>query len=157
MQQTMGVEGIVNTPIGPHPERETQRLTALPNLFAVARHLDGVDAVLAHQMRVDVLARGRHVGIELERLKVQLHRHRIAYPLHRLLQCTQTNGAPRADNIGNKIDANRNGHDHARCGVLCDRSSVAEFRAGKPGVDARRYQRQCGLYRVPAPWPQSPQ
>jgi hypothetical protein len=56
------------------------------------------------QVLSDILATDGHLRIELERLKVQLGRKVSADTLERLLQGTQTDGAPGTRNIRDKIN-----------------------------------------------------
>ena len=110
MQQAMRVEGVVDVAAPVHAELETQGRAACADRFAVLRRLFGADPVFAGQVFDRVLAFGRHLRIQLERLEMQFDLQVPANARHSLLQRLQAHRAPRAGDIGNEIDLDRNSH-----------------------------------------------
>ena len=83
-----------------HVEGKAQRRTALPDAFAVLRHLFGRTAVLMRQMFGDAFTFGHHLRVQFERLKMNIRRHIALYLGERLLQGLETDRAPGADDVG---------------------------------------------------------
>ena len=64
----------------------------------------GTRAVLARDVCGDLLALGRQVRIQLERLRFNVDLHRIAQARDSLLERLQPDRAPGAGHVGNKVD-----------------------------------------------------
>jgi hypothetical protein len=105
VDQAVGIEGVPDaTPAG-RVEGETDGRAAFTDGLAVGRLLFGRGAVLATDMFGHVLSLGRHGGVQLERLEMDLGGHRALQLFERTLQAGQADGAPGAGHVGNKIDA----------------------------------------------------
>jgi hypothetical protein len=62
-------------------------------------------AVFLRQVFLDVLAAGRHAGIQFERLEVQLGGDLAVEALQGLLERVQADDAPRAGDVGDEVDS----------------------------------------------------
>src|SRR3546814_4418297 len=96
------------------PPRSTRTDTLFP-YTTLFRSLVVVHAVLLLQVFDRVLALGAELRIEFERLEMEIDLDLAAHALQRLLQRSQADRAPRADHVGNEVDAqaDRGGIGHA--------------------------------------------
>ncbi|MCY1180698.1 hypothetical protein D9M73_211610 [compost metagenome] len=113
VQQAVGVEGVVDAGALVQVEVEVHLGAERLDVLVVAGDLVGVDAVLALEMLDQVLAFRRHVGVQFERLDVQLHVHIVAQPANGGEQAVQADGAPGADHVGDEVDGEGLAHCHA--------------------------------------------
>jgi hypothetical protein len=74
------------------------------------RLLLGGGAIFLRQVFAQVLSTRAHVRVQLERLKVQIGLHFAIQALQGFFKGTQAYSAPRAGNVGDKIDFQR-GHE----------------------------------------------
>jgi len=99
------------------------------------------ESVLALQVLGDALAFRRQLRVQFERLEVDVGLHLAVEALQCLIQRRQPDGAPRADHVGNEIDAQR-GHGHflgrecTACHAAGRRSSLPPILAASTGDHA---------------------
>ena len=110
VQQAVGVEDVVDAVAPLHAEGEAQLGAALADGVADGLLLLRGGAIFLRQVLGDVLAAGRHTGVELEGLKVQVGVKFGCQPGQRLFQRAQTNGAPGAGHIRHEINGEGGGH-----------------------------------------------
>jgi hypothetical protein len=115
VQQAVGVERVVDTAAPIHVEGEAQRRAALADHLAIRIDLFCRTAVFSHQVLGGILAFGRHLRIQFERLEVDLRRH-FAFKVGQcLLQRRQSHCAPGTGDVGDEIDTEGGGsrwHGH---------------------------------------------
>jgi len=87
-----------------HVTLSTGQVTAA---FAALGGLVGAAAIFAHDMRPLLLAFGRHVGIELERVKADRRRDFAVKLGQRGFKLTRADHAPRAHDIRPDVDRDR--------------------------------------------------
>ena len=109
VQQPVGVEGVVDAAARAHAEREPDRLATGADVLAVLRKLLRRQAVLLAQVFGDVLALGRHVRVQLERLEVQVDLQVGPDAFEGGFEVAQADGAPGAGDVGDEIDLHGDG------------------------------------------------
>src|SRR5690606_22463276 len=129
----MRVESIVDARSLAHVEREPKRFAAFANGLLIALQFLRRRSILLRDVLRDVLPLGRHVRIELERLKADVGCHLIANVLESSLQGGEPDHAPGARDIGDEIDLEASGH-----GAPVQRSEIAEMRTWAHGSRVRR-------------------
>lgn len=113
MQQAVGVEGVPDAAVLRHPHVEPGPSLggAGADHGAVLSRLLGGRAVFAGDVVDDVLALGRHVGVELERLEMDLGLDPLGpEPVQRRGQAAEADDAPGADDVGDEVDVEGAGH-----------------------------------------------
>jgi hypothetical protein len=104
MQQSVGVEGVID-PLAPcHLEVKSEFLAARTQRLATALKSAGAAPYFFLQVLGDVLAGGAHARIELKWLKMDVRRHIAADAEQCSLERLQANDAPRTGDVRNKID-----------------------------------------------------
>src|SRR6185437_7914688 len=101
-----------------------ERRGTLADRRAVGVHPRLVDAVLAHDVLAGILACGRHLRVQFERLQVDVRAHRAVELRQRLLQAGEPDRAPRTGDVGDEIDAERGGGGHGRSRAGSDAPDV---------------------------------
>ena len=110
VQQPVGVEGVPDTAAPFALELEAHFGPPLADGFADLGLLLGCGAVFFRQVLAGVLPFSAHVGVQLERLEVDVSGHFALQLVQGLLQRTQTHGTPGAGHVGHKIDFERSRH-----------------------------------------------
>ena len=99
VQQTVGVEGVVNPAAPAWVKGEPHLGPACGNGLANLRLLLGGGAVLLRQVLAQVLPAGTHLRVQLKGLKVQIGLHLAVQALQSFFKRAQTHGAPWASNV----------------------------------------------------------
>jgi len=138
MQQPVGVERVVDPAAALFAEGESHAFTTLADRLARDSLLFGRGAVLLREMFGDVLAAGRHLRIELERLEVQFRPHVALQIVEGLFQRGQPDGAPGAGDVGDEIDLEMGGHGPMLLafGHPCSQPWFSRVRAAGPAPPA---------------------
>ena len=77
-----------------------------------------------------ILAFGDHLRIQLERLEMDLRRNFALELRQRLLQRSEPDRAPRAGDIGDKVDTDGSGRSHEASAKVEDKAEVGVAWAG---------------------------
>jgi hypothetical protein len=114
----MRVEGVPGAAACIEVEAEAKFRPARADAFLVRGQLRIVHAVLALEVLGHVHAFGRHVRRQFERLEVDVGRDLAIEALQGLFQRREPDGAPRADHVGDEVDAELDGcrHGHGDSG-----------------------------------------
>jgi hypothetical protein len=147
MQQPVRVEGVVDAAALAHVEGEPERRGTLADRGTIGLELFLAHAVLAHQVFVGVLALGLQLRIQLERLQVDFRLHGSVQLRECLLQAGQADGAPRAGDVGNEVDAKLGWGSHGcfaiwealDLGPMAQKKRVRFRLALRFGVDSPRH------------------
>lgn len=105
MQQAVRVEGIDDA--AALAECETDVGATRADRLAIALELLAREAVFGDEVRGGILALGRHAGVQFERLEVQVDVDSVADAFERAFERGEADRAPRTDDVGNEIDADR--------------------------------------------------
>ncbi|MNY44747.1 hypothetical protein D3C86_1798020 [compost metagenome] len=105
MQQAVGVEGVPDAAVRPHAHVEADLGGAGADHLAVLGRLFGGGAVFAADMLDDVLAFGRDLRVQLERLEGDVRRDALTLELVQgRRQSAQPHHAPGADHVRDEVD-----------------------------------------------------
>ena len=99
VEQPVGIERVVDATLRPARHHEADGGGALADHLAVRGHLLGGGAVFAGDMLGAILAFRRHVGIELERLEMDVGLDQVPGPRQGFFQAFQPDHAPGAGNV----------------------------------------------------------
>jgi hypothetical protein len=125
VEQAVRIERVIHPALVGHRHGETERGGALSDHLAIGGELLGRRAIFAGDMLDHILALGRHVGIELERLEMQRGFDLVTSACQRLFQAVQADDAPGAGNVRDEIDLERAGHRPVlSCGYRVDMGQV---------------------------------
>jgi hypothetical protein len=107
MQQPLGVEGVVDPALVAGRRAKPDLRRAIPDRLPIGGGLLAARPVLLGDVFGDVLALGRHAGIEFEGLEMEMRLDEGAEPPQGLLKTAQSDDAPGTGNIRNKVDLER--------------------------------------------------
>jgi hypothetical protein len=107
----MRIERVVDAGPLAHVEREAELGSPRTDRFLIATQLLGRRAVFLREVLGDVLARCRHLRIQLERLEMNVCGHGVARALQRLFERAQPDHAPGTGDIGHEVDLELGSHE----------------------------------------------
>src|SRR6185312_10267910 len=113
VQQSVGVERVVDARAPTHVEGETVRRAAGGDHLLAALQLLGRRAVLLGEVFDHVLPAATHLRIELERLEMHVCLDFATEPLEGAFERIQPDGTPGAGDVGYEIDLEMCGHGSA--------------------------------------------
>ncbi|MDR6162037.1 hypothetical protein QE391_001665 [Pseudomonas fluorescens] len=109
-QKAMGIEGVIEMTALFQFELKTDGVPTRDDHFIARGNFFGAAPIFAHHVLDGVLALGRHVRVQFERLEGQLHSNFAGNICDGLFQRCRAECAPGAHHIRHKVDPDRKSH-----------------------------------------------